>query len=116
MRSQRPSGNSNIISALGYPPELDGKNLSLQTSQTGVIEHGQIKLVLTWKPHPFQVAFRVLENALSMLPEQKSNYQSYPAMTPASHNNNWQDNICSGGTTIMGVTNHFLIGFKTCFT
>lgn len=61
MRSQRPSGNSNIISALGCPPELDGKNLSLQTPQTGVIEHEQIKLALTWKPHPLQLAFIVLK-------------------------------------------------------
>lgn len=64
-----------------YPPELDGKNLFLQTSQTGVIEHGKIKLALALKPHPFQLVFIVLRNALGMLPEQKSNYQSYPAVT-----------------------------------
>lgn len=116
MRSQRPPNNSNIIIVLVYPPELDGKNLFLQTSQTGVIEHGNIKLALALKLHPFQLAFIVLRNALGMLPEQKSNYQSYPAVIAASHSNNWPDNTCSGGTNVMGVTNHFLIGFKACFT
>lgn len=58
MRSQRPSGNSNIISALGYPPELDGMNLSLQTSQTGVIEHGQIKLVLNLEASSLPASFQ----------------------------------------------------------
>lgn len=71
MRSQRPSDNNNIISALVYTPEPDGKNLFLQTSQTGVIEHGIIKLVLTLKPHPFQLALIVLGSALGTLPEQK---------------------------------------------
>lgn len=116
MRSQRPSDNNNIISALVYTPEPDGKNLFLQTSQTGVIEHGIIKLVLTLKPHPVQLALIVLRSALGTLPEQKSNYQSYPAVAVASHNNNCPHNMCSGGTNVMGVTNHFLIGFKACFT
>lgn len=40
-----------IAIAPGYPPELDGKTLLLKTLHTCVLGHGEINLVLTWKPH-----------------------------------------------------------------
>lgn len=80
MWSQRPQTLQAVISALAYPPELDVKNLLLQMSPIGVLEHGKNQ-VLTLKPHLYQLVFIVLEGTLCMIPEEKSNYQYYPAVT-----------------------------------
>lgn len=41
--------------------ELDGKTLLLKTPHTGVIEHGEISLEVTWKLHPYWLSFIALE-------------------------------------------------------
>lgn len=88
MWSQRPQTLQAIINALGSPEELDSKILFLQIPHIGVIEHGKLKLVLTVKPHLYQLVFIALEGTLCMTPEANSDYQYYPAVTFASHNNN----------------------------
>lgn len=89
MWSQRPQSLQAIINALGSPEELDSKIQLLQISQIGVIEHGKVKPVLTLKPHLYQLVFIAVEGTQCMTPEENSDYQYYPAVTPASHNNNW---------------------------
>lgn len=56
-----------------------------------------------------------------MLPEEKSNNYSYPAVNPTSYINDHSGSKCLLGVgnhdmNGMGVSNHFLIGFKTCST
>lgn len=96
MWSQRPQTLQAIINALGSPEELDSKILLLQISQIGVIEHEKVKPVLTLK-----LVFIALEGTRCMTPEENSDYQYYPAVTPASHNNNWPGNTCNRGTNVM---------------
>lgn len=55
--------------------------------------------------------------------EEESIERSYPYVNPVVHNNEWTRKMypythatCNSGMNVMKVTNHFLIGFKACFT
>lgn len=39
----------------------------MKISNTKVIEHGQIKFILTWKLHPFMLALLNLEDDMNVL-------------------------------------------------
>jgi hypothetical protein len=71
----------------GYLTELDVNALLQKILHTGVLEPWEIKLVLTWKLHPYWVAFTVH----TIRREEQS--LSYPAMNHASYNNNWTAKI-----------------------
>lgn len=64
-----------IVIDLGYPPELDGEVLLVKTPHTQVTGYGKTKLILTWKLHPYCLAFIVHatreEKSLSVLPSYK---------------------------------------------
>lgn len=75
-----------IATSLGYPSEHYGKTLLFKTPHTRVIEHEDIKVVLTWKLHPYWVAFIVLKGTVQ-LPEEKTSHQSSPAVSSSSYNN-----------------------------
>lgn len=48
----------------GYSSELDNKTLLLKTSNSGVTEQEEIKLILTWKLHPYWLGLMMLEAGL----------------------------------------------------
>lgn len=56
------------------PPELAVRILLVKIPHILATEHGEMKLVLTWKLDPYWVAFRVLEGAMHTTEEEK--YQS----------------------------------------
>ena len=65
--SQEPSTSTlqAIANALSYSPELGGKTLSLMRPPHNFSHRpGEIRLVLTWKIHPYWLAFMVLEGAV----------------------------------------------------
>lgn len=72
-----------IAITLGYPLELDSKILLLKILHSWVIEHREIKLILTWKLHPFWLAFMVLEGAMNAIKGEKQ--LSYPTVNPMSY-------------------------------
>lgn len=67
--------------------------------------------------HPYWLAFLMLEVLYTLLGE-KSNYQLYPVVNLVSYTNDFAGTIyhwCDNGTNITGVTNHFLIEFKSSY-
>lgn len=67
--------------------------------------------------HPYWLAFIVLEVLCTLLGD-KSNYQLYPALNLVSYTNDCPGTIChwcDSGTKITGVTNRFLIEFKSSY-
>lgn len=90
--------------------ELDGKTLLLKRQlYTWVKRHGEPNSgVPSYWP-------------TFMLPEvgEKSNEQFYSSMTPESWNNNQFSKIhplVHGSMNVMGITNDFLLGFRSCPT
>lgn len=47
-----------------YSSELDNKTLLLKTSNSGVTEQKEIKLILTWKLHPYWLGLMMPEGAM----------------------------------------------------
>lgn len=68
------------MDALGFTPELDSKTLLLKTVGSRVTVHGAIKLVWTWKLHLYWLLSQC-SKVLCLLPEKKSNPQSYLTVT-----------------------------------
>lgn len=58
--SYKPSNITGYSNAIAYPLQPDRKTLLLKTSYIYVIKHGEIELVLNWKPHPYRAAFITL--------------------------------------------------------
>lgn len=79
--------------ALGYPLELDSETLLLKKPHTLVIEHGEIKLVLSWKLHPYWLHFVILQDAIDPATgEEKSSDLTYATLV--SYNNDSHEMIC----------------------
>lgn len=55
-----------ITSAIDHLPQTDSKVLLLKITHTSVLEQGEIKLVLSWKLHPYQLAFLALDGATTI--------------------------------------------------
>lgn len=73
-------------------------------------------MISTWKLHLYCLASMWLK-ILCMLPDGKSHYQAYTAVTLLAiirigleRYMHW----CNSGLSVGGVTNYFLIGFKAC--
>lgn len=72
--------------SLGYPLDLDTETLLLKKPHTLVIEHGEIKLALSQKLHPYWPPFVVLQDAIDTAAgEEKSSVVTYA--TIVSYNN-----------------------------
>ena len=64
--------------SLGYPLDLDSEILLLKKPHTLFIEHGGLKLVLSWKLHPYWLPFVVLQDAIDTAAgEEKSSVLTY---------------------------------------
>lgn len=61
-----PQTLQTVAIVLLYPPALDGKTPmpKLMTPYSWILEHGDIKLGLTWKLHHSRVAFIVREGTM----------------------------------------------------
>jgi len=68
----------------------------LRTLYAGVMEHGDIKLILTEKLQSYWLTFIMLE-CVCMVLEEKRNNQSYSSMIAASYNNDWPHKTWSLG-------------------
>lgn len=56
------------------------------------MEHGEIKLTPTWKPHPYGKTFIVMEGDIHFT--KGKNHQSYSAINSMNYNNYWPGKIC----------------------
>lgn len=74
MRYHRPSDIDSI--ALSYPLELDGKTQLLMTPNKSQNVR-KVKLVWTWKRHPYGLAFLVLECAIRAIREETTIRHTY---------------------------------------
>ena len=71
MRSYRTPKHY-IAAALAYSPVVSSKTPLLKTPHTQVIEHEDIKLLLTWKLHTHWLTFIVLAGAAQDTRSEKS--------------------------------------------
>lgn len=81
-----------IAIALGCPTELDGKTLLLGTRHMFVIEHEEIKLVVTKKLSPCSLGLRVQESAGAE--GGGGHQQPYPSVNCVKCENDVGDKVC----------------------
>lgn len=100
-----------IANAIGYSLQLD---LLLKSPHTCGIEHGEILMILIWKPHPFWLVVIVIEGVM-LLPEEKSNHRSHTAMNPESYYKDLPARYAhsyNSNMNIRGVTKYFLLKLR----
>lgn len=78
--------------ALGFPPEFGGKTILMKTPSTWVRDHADIKQVLTWKLHPYWLAFILQEHVIHATGGEEES-EILPSREPCSYNND-----CPGTT------------------
>lgn len=69
-----------------HPLKTDSMSLLMNAPHTSVIEHGEMKLVLTWKPHPHGQLSQCWK-VLSTVTKEKCNHKSHLPVNPVSYNN-----------------------------
>lgn len=72
--------------ASSHPLKTDSTNLLMNAPHTSVIEHGEMKLILAWKPHPYGQLSQCWK-VLCTVTEEKCNHKSYLPVNPVSYNN-----------------------------
>lgn len=60
-----------IFNILNYSPEFDHENLLLGIAHSWIMEHGEIKLLLTSKVQPDCISFIELDGAKHTIKEEK---------------------------------------------
>lgn len=69
-----------------HPLKTDSMGLLMNAPHTSVIEHGEMKLVLAWKPHPYGQLSQYWK-VLSPVRREKCNHKSHLPVNPVSYNN-----------------------------
>lgn len=85
-------------------------NWLLKTPHTWIIEHVEIKLVLTWK-----LLYSCFVSD-TIVKQEERNYQSYFVLDLVSYDNDLSGDtclLCNSGMKVMEVTKNFWIGLKS---